>query len=231
MWKWIMALDRILRGEATHVSAIREGKLNVPALGLIVVIDVLGIFYGACMGLFSLTPGGSGHPMQLFATMVKVPALFLLTLLVTFPSLYVFNVLVGSRLYLLSVLRLLIISMAVMLAVLSSIGPIVAFFSFTTTSYPFMIILNVVVFGVAGVIGLVFLLQTLHRLTIAPLWQPIFAPVNPPVPSVNVVTQDTTPAPETNSDVVPAILVEPAPKPAASRPARSCPRHYAGAAC
>jgi hypothetical protein len=74
MWKWILALDRILRGETTHASALREGKLDVPALGLVVIIDVLGVFYGACMGLFSLTPGGSGHPMQLFATMFRSPA-------------------------------------------------------------------------------------------------------------------------------------------------------------
>lgn len=194
MWKWITSLDRILRGEATHLSALEDGNLNVPVAGLVVAIDVLGIFYGACMGLFSLTPGGSGHGMQLLATMVKVPALFMLTLFVTFPSLYVFNVLVGSRLYLLSVLRLLIVSLAVMLAVLSSIGPIVAFFSFTTTSYPFMIILNVIVFGIAGVIGLIFLLQTLHRLTFATLLQTI-RNVPPEANNPDVAPSDQPPKP------------------------------------
>ena len=34
--------------------------------------------------------------MQLVASMLKVPTLFFLTLLVTLPSLYVFNALVGS---------------------------------------------------------------------------------------------------------------------------------------
>ena len=76
--------------------------------------------------------------MQLVATAVKVPALFYLTLFVTFPSLYVFNALVGSRLTLLSVLRLLVASLAVNLAVLASLGPIVLFFSLTTKSYPFI---------------------------------------------------------------------------------------------
>jgi hypothetical protein len=93
--------------------------------------------------------------------------LFLATLVVTFPSLYVFNALVGSRLLINSLLKLLIASLAVMLAVLASIGPIVAFFSFTTTSYEFMVILNVLVYFVAGLLGLAFLLQTLHRMTVA----------------------------------------------------------------
>ena len=167
MWNWIRTLDRILRGEVTRLPNLRAGQLDIPIFGLIVIIDMLAVIYGACMGIFALTTGGSGAHMQIVASMVKVPALFLLTLLVTFPSLYVFNALVGSRLQLVSVLRLLIASLAVMLAVLSSIGPIVAFFSFTTTSYPFMLLLNVLVCAVAGLLGLAFLLQTLHRLTIA----------------------------------------------------------------
>jgi hypothetical protein len=98
--------------------------------------------------------------------MMKVPALFLLTLLVTLPSLYVFNALVGSRLTLRSMVRLMVAALAVMLAVLASIGPIVAFFSFTTTSHPFMILLNVLVFGISGCLGMAFLLQSLNRITV-----------------------------------------------------------------
>jgi hypothetical protein len=44
-------------------------------------------------------------------------------------------------------------SIAVMLAVLSSIGPIVAFFSLSSTSYSFMVLLNVAVFAIAGILG------------------------------------------------------------------------------
>jgi hypothetical protein len=79
--------------------------------------------------------------------------------------LYVFNALVGSRLTLRGVLTLLVASLAINLAVLSSLGPIVLFFSASTKSYAFIQLLNVVVFTVAGVLGLAFLLQTLHRLT------------------------------------------------------------------
>jgi hypothetical protein len=105
--------------------------------------------------------------LQLVATTVKVPALFMLTLVVTFPSLYVFNALVGSRLTIVPVLRLLVASLAVNLAVLASLGPIVAFFSVSTESYPFMVLFNVLMFSVAGLLGLIFLLQTLNRLAIS----------------------------------------------------------------
>lgn len=160
-------LDRLLRGEATRPSALRRGAIEISESGLPLLICLLGIFYGLCMGCFALS---SKHIqdgiLQSIATMAKVPALFLTTFLVTFPSLYVFNALVGSRLTLQSLWRLLLATLAVMLAVLASLGPIVAFFAFSTTSYPFMLLLNVGIFSLAGFLGLKFLLHTLHRLTV-----------------------------------------------------------------
>lgn len=167
MWHWMRQLDRILRGEATSVSALREQTIEVPMGGLSMMVVVLGMVYGVCMGCYAIFGIDEPRPMQTLASTLKVPALFFLTLVVTFPSLYVFNALVGSRLTVPAVLRLLIASLAVNLAVLASLGPIVAFFSVNTTSYPFMVLLNVAVFALSGILGLTFLLQTLHRLSIA----------------------------------------------------------------
>ena len=204
MWTWIKQLDRLLRGELTSLPALQTRGLEVPVLGLAVMIDVLGLAYGFCMGLFAVTGSGSGALMQIPASMIKVPALFLLTLLVTLPSLYVFNTLVGSRLSFGSTTRLLLSALAVMLAVLASAGPIVAFFSLSTTSYEFMILLNVVVFAVAGLLGLGFLLQTLHRLSLAEMMklaQPAETMAEPPD------------APTTASAQPTAAEVKPAPPP------------------
>lgn len=174
MLKWFRQLDEILRGDATRIPSLDEGTIDIRVAGLSTVIILLAAIYGACMGSFNLL-----HPldeearieaydmyMQLFASGVKLPLLFFLALLVTFPSLYVFNALIGSRLSVVSALRLMVASMGVMLAVLASLGPIVIFFSLSTTSYPFMILLNVAMCAVAGILGLAFLLRTLHRLVL-----------------------------------------------------------------
>lgn len=179
MWEYLAnlrerfnELDRLLRGELTRPEALDGQTLHVSARRLAVVALILAMFYGACMGSFSLLkeippdlsdPGG--RAMQLVASTVKTPALFFLTLLVTLPSLYVANALIGSRLTLLGMTRLLVASLAVNVAVLSSLGTIVLFFSVTTESYPFLVLLSVAAFTVAGVLGLMFLLQTLHRVT------------------------------------------------------------------
>jgi hypothetical protein len=186
MANWLRDLDRILRGDATHPAALREETIDVPAGGIAVVVLALAVVYGLCMGCYAVfRPDGPCY-WQLLASAVKVPLLFFLTLVVTFPSLYVFNALVGSRLGLVAVFRLLVAALGVNLAVLASLGPIVAFFSLSTTSYPFMVLLNVVVFAVSGFLGLAFLLQTLHRMTVAPRQArppaPSTAPAPPPLP-------------------------------------------------
>ncbi|QDS97011.1 hypothetical protein [Adhaeretor mobilis] len=165
-------LDRLLRGDATQAEALEDNKLDVSAGGLLVIAMLLAAFYGLCMGSFSLLKempvelvDPYGPVKQVLASMIKTPALFLLTLLVTLPSLYVFNALVGSRLTLLGMTRLLVAAMSVNIAVLASLGAIVVFFSLTTKSYPFILLLNVAAFTVAGVLGMLFLLQTLHRMT------------------------------------------------------------------
>jgi hypothetical protein len=168
MRTWWTSLDRILRGEATRLSALRRGTIEIPVGGISVVLILLAMVSGACMGSFALLRNDGPSYWQLLASTVKVPLLFGLTLAVTFPSLYVFNALVGSRLPIGATLRLLVASLAVMVTVLASLGPIVAFFSVSTTTYSFMILINVLVFAVSGLLGLIFLLQTLHRLSLIP---------------------------------------------------------------
>ena len=197
MMQWISSLDRVLKGEATRPDELRRGSVDIPLGGLSLVILLLGVFYGLCMGVFAVvtrwhTPKAYMGWMQMMAAAVKVPALFFLTLVVTLPSLYVFNALVGSRLTFGAVVRLLVAALNVMLALQASFGTIVVFFSVSTTSYPFMVLLNVVLFAVSGFLGLGFLLQTLHRLSLV---RGIAEPVEPTPPTPQIFTGDEPPVP------------------------------------
>lgn len=174
MRQWLRQLDDILRGDATHGSTLKSVRIETPAGGVLVISFLLAAAYGACVGSYAIvrtawseTGVTSDAYMQLIASAIKMPLLIGLTFLITFPSLYVFNAIVGSRLSLVSVARLLVSMIAVMMAVLASMGPILVFFSASTTSYPFMKILNVVIAAVAGILGLAFLLRTLSRLAFA----------------------------------------------------------------
>ena len=71
-------------------------------------------------------------------------------------------------------------AMGVIVAVLAAFGTIVAFFSVTTSTYPFILLLNVAVFVLAAAFGVVFLVRTLERLVAA---APMVASVGSPCSS------------------------------------------------
>ena len=172
MLRALKQLDRLLRGELTgaeQLDAQPSRGFQIPLRTFVPLAIGLGATYGFFMGWYALAlnwgqPTNKGW-MQLLAGMVKLPALFLLTLVVTFPSLYVFNALVGTRLGFLAVLRVLVAAIAVNLAVAASLGTILAFFTLSTTSYHFIVLLNVALLAIAGAVGLGFLLKTLQRIS------------------------------------------------------------------
>jgi hypothetical protein len=162
----LLQIDRLLRGGYTKSEDLRSGGLKIATRDLVVATLALGAGYGLFMGLYAATRPVNPSIAQTLATIVKVPALFLLTLGVTLPSLYVFSALHGSNLALQPTLRLLLGSMVVNLAVLASFGPVTGFFTFSTDSYSFLVLLNVAAFAVAGAVGMGFLRRALDALFI-----------------------------------------------------------------
>jgi len=157
----LRSIDDLLRGRFTRREDLADGRVEVPTPTLIGAGFLCGAVYGACMGIYAVLRPGEASVPQLLATTVKVPLLFLLTLLVTFPSLYVVSALFDSKLRFQQTLRLLLAAMAANLALLASFGPVTVFFTLSTESYPFMVLLNVVFFAVAGFTGLAFLRKAL----------------------------------------------------------------------
>lgn len=183
----IRALDQLLRGKYTEPGTLGQGQIPLPVGTLILGCLVLGAVYGAAMGLFSalLTDGSAGWA-QVGASAVKVPLLFLSTLTVTFPSLYVVSALARSRLGASDTLKLLLVAIAVNMALLASLAPVTAFFTLSSDSYPFMILLNVSLFAISGLVGLGFLLRALEPIIGAP------PPLPPKVTDSNEPKEVTT---------------------------------------
>ena len=90
MLRGFKALDRVLRGEATRLPALRDGNIDIPAGLLVVVLVILGMIAGACTGVFAVITRYHDDPAnalmgweQLLASTAKVPMLFCFTLVVT----------------------------------------------------------------------------------------------------------------------------------------------------
>jgi len=169
-------IDALLRGKLTRREDLERGEVAVRVGTLLAACLILGAGYGAFMGLFSAVRAADWGILQVLSSAVKVPLLFLLTLGVTLPSLYVFSTLAGSHLAFPQTLRLLLGGTAVNLALLASFGPITGFFTLSTESYPFMVALNVLFFTAGGVAGLAFIARALdHVFGRAPLTPPSVA--------------------------------------------------------
>jgi hypothetical protein len=167
--RWLKELDEVLRGRKADPRMLAEGTAHIHIAPLLVASIVLGIVYGVFMGLYAVTTRTPPSFEQLAASAIKVPALFFLTLVVTFPSLHVLSAWLGVQLGLKDTFRLILVPIAVNLALLASLGPITGFFTLSTKSYPFMKLSNVFFFTVAGFVGLKVLLGMLTNLEAATL--------------------------------------------------------------
>jgi len=188
MIDWLRELDETLRGHKADPRLLADGMGHIRIAPLAGASVALGMIYGVFMGLYAVVTRTPPSFAQLVASTIKVPALFFLTLVVTFPSLYVFSALLGVRLRPKDTFRLILVPIVVNLAVLASLGPITGFFTLSTTSYPFMKLLNVFFFATAGFIGLKVLLAMLSNLEAA---QSTIGAAGPP-PGKSSETQNPT---------------------------------------
>lgn len=108
----------------------------------------------ALTALYGAAAGAYAGPVQALAAGVKLPLLFIATLLICFPAFFVVQVLVGSRLRLLQVLALVAGTLAVTATLLAVAVPVTAFFLLTGANYYFLELMHVAIVLGAGSIGM-----------------------------------------------------------------------------
>jgi len=146
-------IETILRNRHQFFAEIRDGvELGRKIRAMLISSIAFFALYGAVMG--------STHSLwQTLSSAVKLPLLFLATLVVCAPTLYFFNLIFGSNQSLAQNVTLILAAITVTAVLLLSFAPIVLFFLLTTSGYQFFKLLNVGVFTVAGLVGVTFLSQ------------------------------------------------------------------------
>jgi hypothetical protein len=152
-------IERILRNRTEFFTSLREGKDNLRIIRAMLISSFVFLaLYGVVMGLADGVP-------QALASLVKLPVLFLVTLMICVPSLHFFNILFGSKQTALQSIALALTAITTTSVMLFSLAPITLFFVITSDSYPFFKLLNVLFFTIAGWTGVVFLRQGLTAVT------------------------------------------------------------------
>jgi hypothetical protein len=141
---WLRA-DDVLRLRWTHFdgdAVRRSSQLAIYAV-------VCGGFYGAVMGTFGGVTGE--RLLQVAYSTTKVPVLLGGSFVLSLPSFYVFQSLLGLRADFGRSMHALLATQAAMAIILASLGPLVAVWYTTSDDYPRAVFVNGVVFAIASV--------------------------------------------------------------------------------
>mgnify|MGYP001794565867 CR=1 FL=1 len=145
--KHFAVLIQLLRDRKQFLEDIRRDiKLERKIFSLLVVSCIFFAVYGAIIG-------SSSSWLQMMASAIKLPALYLLTLGICLPTLYFFDILFGSKLNFRQYSAMLTTIVAVISVLVFSFDPVVLFYIFSILGYYFFLLLNVAVMGLTGIIG------------------------------------------------------------------------------
>ncbi|MEM1369908.1 MAG: actin-binding WH2 domain-containing protein [Cyanobacteria bacterium P01_H01_bin.15] len=137
----------LLRDRDTFLAEIQDHKkVESKILSLIIASSLFFAIYGAIIG-------ASNSWQQMLVSMVKLPALYLLTLLICLPTLYFFDILFGSRADFKQYVVLSLTTVSVISVLLFSFAPITLFFLISIRDYHFFLLLNVAIFSLTGFVG------------------------------------------------------------------------------
>jgi hypothetical protein len=157
--KYFSVVMYLLRERKQFLEELREGiKLKSKIFGLLISSTVFFAIYGAILG-------ASSTWMQCLVSAIKLPALYLLTLIICFPTLYFFNVMFGSKRTFEQYLALLMTAMAMISILMFGFAPVSLFFLLSASNYNFFLLLNIAIMAITGFLGISFFYQGMHFLS------------------------------------------------------------------
>jgi hypothetical protein len=153
---------------ASLMSFLRDRKAFLSEVEKEIGLDRKIVSFLVCsasfLALYGLVVGASSHWLQAISSAIKLPGLYLITLLVCLPSLYIFEVVTGSTRNFRQYLVLLLATTSVISVMLLAFVPVVLFFLLSINDYNFFKLLNVAIFTLTGVIGVQFFYQSMKSL-------------------------------------------------------------------
>jgi hypothetical protein len=178
----LLVIERILRDRAGIWQQVVEDRGLTKLTGQMAGSSVIALaVYGAVLGSFHSV-------LMALTSAVKLPLLFLVTLAICLPTLYLFNLVFGARLSIRQSLALVMVALTVTAMLALAFAPISLFFLITAPDYGFFKLLNVVILALSAIVGLRFLTGGMRVLNehglLAPEVTPIEAPVSPAVPAL-----------------------------------------------
>ncbi|MBQ0902779.1 hypothetical protein [Micromonospora sp. U21] len=146
-----LVIERILRDRrGIWQQIVAERDLNALTVRMLASSAIALACYGAVLGAFH-------SPLMALTSALKLPLLFLVTLAICLPTLYLFNLVFGARLSVRQSLALVMVAITVTSMLAVAFAPISLFFLITAPDYGFFKLLNVAILTLSALVGLRFL--------------------------------------------------------------------------
>lgn len=135
----------------TFVNKKDSGKMLVRQ---VFTVCLMGFLYGLVMG-------GYHSLIQALVAGVKIMVLFIATLVICFPSFYIIQQVLGSRMSFNQMMVIILSGFILSFSITLSFSPIIVFFLVTGNNYHFLQLLHVSVFIFSGVFGIRLIIEAL----------------------------------------------------------------------
>lgn len=145
---------RVFQDKESFFDSINKKDSNQLILKQVFIICLFGFVYGLTMGSYHSL-------LQALVSGLKVMSLFLASLLICFPSFYIIQQVLGSKMSFRHMIIIVLSGFVLASTITLSFAPIIVFFLLTGNNYHFLQLLHVAIFIFAGVFGVRLIIDAL----------------------------------------------------------------------
>lgn len=143
----IKEVFNVFQDKESYFEEIDRKQSNQLILKQILVICLFGFIYGLVMGAYH-------SPLQAFVSGLKVMVLFIVSLLICFPSFFIIQQVLGSKVSFRQMVLIMLSGFVLASTITLSFVPVIIFFLITGDNYHFLQLLHVAIFIFAGIFGM-----------------------------------------------------------------------------
>lgn len=151
---FIEALE-VLQNRELYLKKLNSNSYKVGiVMAQLTLIFCFTFFYGVIMGSYN-------GLAQAISSGMKLWLLFIITLVICFPSFYIVQLILGSKIKINQLLIILLAGFLMVSVTMLAFAPIVLFFQLSGDNYHFLQLLHVFIFAFSGVFGMKVVLDSL----------------------------------------------------------------------
>ncbi len=179
--KTLQSAFEVLQDRDNFFTKISNNEYSVSIIGgQITLMCIFSLLYGIIMGSYN-------GALQASVTGIKLIVLIFITLLICFPSFYIVQLVLGSKIRIRQLIIILLSGFVMTTTIMLAFAPIVLFFQLSGDNYHFLQLLHVFIFIFSGFFGMRVVLEALKNafesnnvypkigLTVFRIWLVIFA--------------------------------------------------------